>query len=168
MKNLTMKLSLMALVVLAMSSCKPKIDADFVNSMMGMQSKFSEQITALQEGAKSNSGFIATEKKWVEEMIAGGVDGSGPQELLEMSNKLMGDRASLLTKATGIPAQIGELLAKYKAGGLKLKDAKGQLDGLQGKFTDMVGSITQKDQDFSDIKSKFKEMYSEFKKSQKK
>ncbi len=166
MKNLTVKLSLMAVVALAFSSCKPKIDADFVNSLMSSQTKITESISALKGSTSSMESFKGLMMKQAAEM-AGTDSGNGAQELVGAVSRLLGDRASMLTNITGLSSKVGDLLSKYKAGGLKLKDAKSQFTGLQSTFTDMLGKVGDSDKKFSDYKEKFSQMYKMFKDAKK-
>ena len=162
MKNLTVKLSLMAIVVLAFSSCKPKIDADFVNSLMSSQTKITESITALKGSTSSMESFKGLMMKQATEM-AGGASASGAQELVGAVTSLLGGRASMLTSITGISSKVGDLLSKYQAGGMKLKEAKSQFSGLEGTFNDVLGKVGDSDKNFTDIKTKFTEMYKMYK-----
>jgi len=69
MKNLTGKLGLFALVLMVLASCKPKIDADFVNSLMGLQTKITESATSLKAGTESMTTYKVLlkrkQKKWL-------------------------------------------------------------------------------------------------------
>jgi len=167
MKNLTVKLSLMAIVVLAFSSCKPKIDADFVSSLMGTQTKITESITALKGSTSSMESFKGLMMKQATEM-AGTESAGGAQELVGALTSLLGGRATMLTTITGMSSKVGDLLTKYQAGGLKLKDAKSEFSGIEGGFNDMLGKVGDSDKKFSDYKEKFTAMYNLFKAGSKK
>ncbi len=162
MKNLTVKLSLMALVVLVISSCKPKIDADFVNSVMGLQTKITESVSALKGSTASMESYKGLMMKQAAEM-AGSESASSAQELVGAVSKVLGDRANMLTTISGMSSRVGDLLAKYKAGGIKLKDAKSQFATVQGDFNDVFARVADSDKQFTDIKSKFGEMYKMYK-----
>ncbi len=166
MKVLTTKLSLLALVVLAVSSCKPKIDADFVNSLMNSQTKINESVQAIKSSTASMTSFKDVMMKQAAEMKDTESAG-GANELVSMVTSLLGDRASLMTKMTGLSSTVGDLLSKYKSGGLKLKDAKSQFDGIQGQLNDYIGKIGESDQNFTDIKKKFTTVYNTFKSTKK-
>jgi len=166
MKNLTVKLSLLAIVVLAFSSCKPKIDADFVNSMMSSQTKITESISALKGSTESMESFKGLMMKQAAEM-AGTEAGTGAEELVGAVSGLLGGRASMLTNLTGLSTKVGDMLTKYQSGGLKLKDAKSQFTGLQGTFNELLGKVGDSDKKFSDYKAKFGDLYKMFKEAKK-
>ena len=162
MKNLTVKLGLFALVVLTFSSCKPKIDADFVNSLMSSQTKITESVEALKGSSASMDSFKDLMMKQAAEM-AGTESAGGAEELVGAVTSLLGGRASMLTEITGLSSKVGGLLTKYQAGGLKLKDAKSQFTGLQGTFNELLGKIGDSDKKFSDYKEKFTNIYNLYK-----
>jgi len=162
MKNLTVKLSLMALVVLVISSCKPKIDADFVNGLMGMQTKITESVSALKGSTSSMESYKGLMMKQAAEM-AGSESASGANELVGMVSKVLGSRATMLTTISGLSSKVGDLLAKYKAGGVKLKDAKSQFASVEGEFNDVFAKVSDSDKQFTDIKSKFADLYKMYK-----
>ncbi len=166
MKNLTVKLSLMAVIALAFSSCKPKIDADFVNSLMSSQTKITESINALKGSSSSMESFKGLMVKQATEM-EGSEAAGGAQELIQAVTSILSGRASMLTEITGLSTKVGGLLTKYQAGGVKLKDAKSQFTGLQSTFTDLLGKVGDSDKKFSDYKAKFSEMYKMYKDAKK-
>ncbi|HHB79532.1 MAG TPA: hypothetical protein ENK85_09905 [Saprospiraceae bacterium] len=87
MKVLTTKLSLLALVVLAVSSCKPKIDADFVNSLMNSQTKINESVQAIKSSTASMTSFKDVMMKQAAEMKDTESAG-GANELVSMVTSL--------------------------------------------------------------------------------
>jgi len=88
--------------------------------------------------------------------------------IIGVMTSVLGDRAGLLTNLTSLSGKFGDLLAKYKSGDVKLKDAKGQFDTLQSTFNDYIGKSSEGTQKFDDAKKEFMNLYQEFKSSAKK
>ena len=167
MKNTTIRISLLAVIALMLASCKQKLDMDFINSVMNVQSKLSQSIEAVKSGNASMTAFANTMKQQAEEMSSAKKNPVDASELVSKMTALISQRGDLLNQFTGVSTQLGDLLNKYKARGIKLKEAKSQFDGIQKTISDLTAKVGESDGAFSDIQSKFTAMYQAFKGSHK-
>lgn len=158
MKNLTSRLSLFALVLLVVSSCKPKLDMDFVNSLIGSQTKITETIDAFTASNKSMETASKTFAAQADEMMKADPN-SGASGLMSQITSLMGNRGSLLKNFAALTPMITGLISKYKGGDLKIKDAKSQFEEIQGKLNGYVGEAGKSDKMFGGLKGKFMDMF---------
>jgi len=167
MKNTTIRISLLAVIALMLASCKQKLDMDFINSVMNVQSKLSQSIEAVKSGNASMTAFANTMKQQAEEMSSAKKNPVDASELVSKMTALISQRGDLLNQFTGVSTQLGDLLNKYKARGIKLKEAKSQFDGIQKTISELTAKVGESDGAFSDIQSKFTAMYQAFKGSHK-
>ena len=168
MKNQSLKFGLFSLIVLAIVACKPKIDMDFVNNMMNMQSKITETVTALKGSNESMMNFKGTMAQQIQEMTE--AKAPGAQEaagLLNNVTSLLGERAGLLNTIMGLSGKVGDLLNGYKGGKVKLKDAKSQFEGIQNMFNENLNKVSDSDSMFNDYKGKFMKLYQAYKEMKK-
>lgn len=167
MKILTQKISLLALVLVVMGSCKQKVDMEFVNSLVSSQSKITEMVSAIKSNDSAMSQFKETMMTKGAEMAKAdpSLDVSG---LVQQATSILGDRGTMLTKMSGLATTVGGLVTKYKSGGIKLKDAKGEFDGIQSTFNEYISKFGESDKQFGDVKSKFTEMVNKYKEATKK